>query len=283
MATNYPSALDNGTSLPYPTSTDDLSSPNLAAGQGNQNDATIAVETLVGTNATQTTPTASGNVLQATSTTASEWGLLTSSNVSASTGTGDFVFATSPTLTSPTINTPTITSPSITGSLGNISTGTISASGATTLNSTLAVTGVTTLTGLLTANGGITVPTGQTLVFPNGNYPTNRSNNGTTITETAANIQTGWIAGTVSTANNQLEVTVTFPVAFTNPPIVVCIFGGDQMSGTIAYGTGSDTVQGNVSSKAVDITTTGCHLWAFAPANWAAGNILYWQWIAIGT
>jgi hypothetical protein len=55
------------------------------------------------------------------------------------------------------------------------------------------------------------------------------------------------------------------------------------MSGTIAYGTGSDTVQGNVSSKAVDITTTGCHLWAFAPANWAAGNILYWQWIAIGT
>ncbi len=149
MATNYPSSLDNGTSLPYPTSTDDLSSPNLAAGQGNQNDATIAVETLVGTNATQTTPTASGNVLQATSPTASEWGLLTSSNVSSSTGTGEFVFATSPTLTSPTLNTPTISSPTITGSLGNISTGTITASGLITANNGLTVANNFTATGLV--------------------------------------------------------------------------------------------------------------------------------------
>ena len=153
MATLYPTATDNGTSLPYPSATNDTNSPSLAGGQDNQNDAIIAVESLVGTNSSQTTPTASGNVLQATSATASEWGLLTSSNVSTSTGTGDFVFATSPTLTSPTINSPTITSPSITGSLGNISTGTITASGLITASN-----GLTLPTGaLFTANGGLTV------------------------------------------------------------------------------------------------------------------------------
>ena len=149
MATNYPNSIDNGTSLPYPNSTDDLSSPNLAAGQGNQNDAVIAVETLVGSNATQTTPTAQYNVLQATSATSSEWGLLTLKNVSGSTGTGDFVFATSPTISSPTISSPTISSPTITGSLGNISTGTITASGATTLNGGLTVFSSFTATGLV--------------------------------------------------------------------------------------------------------------------------------------
>ncbi len=164
MATNYPASTDNGTSLPYPSATNDTNSPSLAGGQDNQNDAIIAVETLVGTNATQTTPSSSGNVLQATSATASEWGLLTSSNVSTSTGTGEFVFATSPTLTSPTLNTPTITSPSITGSLGNISTGTINASGLITANS-----GLTLPVGaLFTAGGGLTVPAGQTTSLNGG-------------------------------------------------------------------------------------------------------------------
>ena len=158
MATNYPNSIDNGTSLPYPNSTDDLSSPNLAAGQGNQNDAVIAVETLVGSNATQTTPTAQYNVLQATSATSSEWGLLTLKNVSGSTGTGSFVFATSPTISSPTISSPTISSPTITGSLGNISTGTITSSG------------------LITGNGGatigstLTVNSGTTITYPTGSF-----------------------------------------------------------------------------------------------------------------
>ncbi len=283
MATLYPTATDNGTSLPYPSATNDTNSPSLAGGQDNQNDAIIAIETLVGTNSSQTTPTASGNVLQATSTTASEWGLLTSSNVSSSTGTGEFVFATSPTLTSPTINSPTITNPSITGSLGNISTGTLTASGLITANNGITATGATTLTGLLTANGGITVPAGQSLSFPNGNYPTNRSNNGTNTTETTAKLQTGWVGAVIGTASATASVAVTFPVAFTNPPIVVAIFGGDQASGTIALGNGGNSQQGDVSSKAVSITTTGCVLYAYAPSNWVTGNIVYWQWIAIGT
>lgn len=113
MATNYPSSLDDSTSLPYPTATDNTNSPSLAGGQDNQNDAVIAVETLVGTNSSQTTPTAQYNVLQATSASASEWAKLTSNNVSSATGSGSFVFATSPTITGATLTTPTINNPTL--------------------------------------------------------------------------------------------------------------------------------------------------------------------------
>ena len=149
MATNYPTSLDNGTSLPYPSSTDDTNSPSLTGGQDNQNDALIAVETLLGNNTTQTTPTAQYNVLQADSATSNVWGLITSNNVSSSTGSGGFVLATSPTISSPTISSPTISSPTITGSLGNISTGTITASGAITANGGLTVSSSFTATGLV--------------------------------------------------------------------------------------------------------------------------------------
>ena len=143
--------------MPYPSAQDDTNSPSLAGGQDNQNDALIAVQTLLGNNTTQTTPTDQYNVLQAGSATSNVWGKITSNNVSSSTGSGGFVLATSPTISSPTISSPTISSPTITGSLGNISTGTITASGATTLNSTLSVSGTSTLTGAVTANGGLTV------------------------------------------------------------------------------------------------------------------------------
>lgn len=213
MATNYPSSLDNGTSLPYPTSTDDLSSPNLAAGQDNQNDATIAVETLVGTNATQTTPTASGNVLQATSATASEWGLLTSSNVSASTGTGSFVFATNPTLTSPTINTPTITSPSITGSLGNISTGAINASGLITASGGFS-TGSVNYAALLS-----TIFSGQVTSYTNSG-----SAGGTFSYVNIGGIKLLWgfSASNLIGSNPGSNYVINFPASFfTTPPVAV--------------------------------------------------------------
>lgn len=74
MATNFPTSIDDGTSLPYPSSTDDLSSPNLAAGQGNQNDAVIAVETKVGTGSASQTPTA-GYILRSTTDGESTWDL----------------------------------------------------------------------------------------------------------------------------------------------------------------------------------------------------------------
>lgn len=72
--TNYPTSIDNGTSLPYPTSTDTLSSPDLSGGQDNQNDALIAVETKLGTGSS----TPSGTyALVSTGTGSSAWSLAT--------------------------------------------------------------------------------------------------------------------------------------------------------------------------------------------------------------
>lgn len=172
MATAYPTAIDTaGGYLPNPGSNNDRNNPSLASGQDNQNSAIIALESLIGTNASQTTPSAQYNILQATSSSASEWGLLTINNVSSSTGTGDFVFATSPTLTTPTLSSPTIDTPTFSGSLGSISTSTITASGAITGNggistTTISASGNTTLSGTLsvtdqtTLQGSTAIPAG---------------------------------------------------------------------------------------------------------------------------
>jgi len=73
MAINYPTSLDNGTSLPYPSSTDTLSSPNLSGLADNLNDAIIALETKLGiADANSQTPIA-GNLLASTATGESSW------------------------------------------------------------------------------------------------------------------------------------------------------------------------------------------------------------------
>jgi len=110
MATNFPTSLDNSTSLPYPTSTSDTNSPSLAGGQDNQNDAVIAAQTKLGIGSSVA---ASNQVLTGTGAGQSNWQLLTSANVTLATGSGAFVFGTGPTITSPTINTPTINNPTL--------------------------------------------------------------------------------------------------------------------------------------------------------------------------
>jgi len=108
MATNYPTSLDNSTSLPYPSSTSARNAPSLAGGQDNQNDSLIAIQTKLGIGSS--TPT-SGKFLTGTGTGTSSW----ANTVPAGTvvGTSDSQTLTNKTLTSPTISSPTITNATI--------------------------------------------------------------------------------------------------------------------------------------------------------------------------
>ena len=108
MATNFPTSLDNSTSLPYPSSTSARNAPSLAGGQDNQNDSLIAIQTKLGIGSS--TPT-SGKFLTGTGTGTSSW----ANTVPAGTvvGTSDSQTLTNKTLTSPTISSPTITNATI--------------------------------------------------------------------------------------------------------------------------------------------------------------------------
>lgn len=209
MATNYPQALDNSTSLPYPTATSATNSPSLSGGQDNQNDAVIAVQTLLGTNSSQTSPSGSNYVLQAVSTTANTWGLLTAANTATLSGSGAFVFGNSPTINSPNLISPNIANVTFTGSLGAINTSTITASGLISAN------------GGLIASGTITLPSGS--IIPNNLVSgTGSSWTWQSWTPTWTNLTVG--NGTVTATYIQIGATVFFNVDV--------IFGSSSSMGT---------------------------------------------------
>lgn len=140
MATNFPTSLDNSTSLPYPSAGNFTNAPSLAGLNDNQNDAVIATQTKIGTGAS--TPT-SGKFLTGTGTGTSAW----ANTVPAGTvvGTSDSQTLTNKTLTSPTISSPVITNATITTDL---------ITGYTTSN-TGTVYGIPITTGVINSAGTI--------------------------------------------------------------------------------------------------------------------------------
>lgn len=106
MATNFPTSLDDGTSIPNPTGTNTQNSPDHAALHSNTGDGLKAVEAKLGIGAS--TPVVS-RLLFGTGTGTSAWTQLTSAQLAASlsdeTGTGSAVFATTPTLVTPKVDT----------------------------------------------------------------------------------------------------------------------------------------------------------------------------------
>jgi hypothetical protein len=273
MATNYPISIDTGTSLPYPTATDNTNSPSLSGGQDNQNDAIIALESLVGTNSTQTTPSAQYNVLQATSGTASEWGFLTVNNVSSSTGTGDFVFATSPTISSPTISSPTISSPTITGSLGNVSTGTITANGLITGSNGLDISGgtITLPSGSITfADLLSTIFSGQVTTYTNGGTA-----GGTGYYVNIGGIKLCWgqtiFQNSAANFGTGSYYSIDFPSGFFN-----------SITGAVSSVINTYAV-GNQSVAAVGLPSTASWSLYFMQAGSVSGAQLEASWIVIGS
>lgn len=114
-------------------------------------------------------------------------------------------------------------------------------------------------------------------------YLIKRSNNGTNITESAALIQTGWGAVVLGGTQSVVTANITFPVPFTNTPIINVTPAGDQASGAVALGNGGNNVQGYIGAKHHTDTPTGTVAYLWAPTgSWAAGNIVYYTWTAIG-
>lgn len=108
MATNFPASLDDGTTLPNPTSGSAPNSPSHSNLHSTANDAVKALEAKVGTGAS--TPT-NNTFLTGNGTGTSVWSKVVPTGTVV--GTSDIQTLTNKTLTSPTINTPTITNPTI--------------------------------------------------------------------------------------------------------------------------------------------------------------------------
>lgn len=107
MATNYPTSLDNGTSLPSPTGSNTQNNPDHASQHSTANDAIKALEAKLGIGST--TPSSTGLFLIPTGAGTTAWSAITSAQLAATlsdeTGTGSAVFATTPTLVTPKVDT----------------------------------------------------------------------------------------------------------------------------------------------------------------------------------
>ena len=283
MATNFPTSLDNSTSLPYPSSGNFTNAPSLAGLNDNQNDALIATQTKLGIGAS--TPT-SGKFLTGTGTGTSAWANTVPSGTVV--GTSDSQTLTNKTLTSPTISSPVITNATIstdlitgyttsnTGTVYGIpvTTGVINTAG--TINgaslvgasvATAAIASSAITTALINNNAVTSSKLAYGLVYQRqGGNATNWYTAGTTNYSSPntgnTNIQVGSIA--VSTASDQV---VTFPVAFTNAPIVTA---------TVAQ-----AASNNAWCAVNSVTNTGFKIRTFN----TSGTQIYTEtanWIAVG-
>lgn len=157
MATNFPASLDNSTSLPYPSATDDTNSPSLAGGQDNQNDAVIAVQTKLGIGSSAQTPVA-GMLLYSATNGESAWSF-PAPNID----TGDLVTLNAvQTLTNKNLTDSTNTFPAFTlGPTGSTNNNVAVFSGTTggvLADSGIASSSLATLTGSQTLTNKLVVP-----------------------------------------------------------------------------------------------------------------------------
>lgn len=104
--TNFPTSLDDGSSLPNPSATDKTNNPDHAGLHGDTNNAIKALEAKLGIGAS--TPVAN-RIMFGDGTGTSAWTQLTSAQLAASlsdeTGIGAAVFANTPTLVTPKVDT----------------------------------------------------------------------------------------------------------------------------------------------------------------------------------
>lgn len=262
--------------------TDTLAAAGHTALHNNDRDEIRALASKLGTGSS--TP-AAGQVLRSTGAATSLWGAVSlttdvtgvlpqgsgGTGTTSASGTGAAVYQSSPTISTPTITTPTISD--FTNSNHDHS----NAAGGGNLG-TVTATSLTTNT--ISANGANHV---SLSAGPNKLVKTTllRQDNTTNTYQMGNSVMlTGWgviVPGVTDTATEA----VTFGVTFAQPPILTMTAGGDHAS-SATYGSGGNNVQGRIDGKAYGITTTGFTAYMIAAGNWAAGNTVFYQWVAIG-
>jgi hypothetical protein len=184
------------------------------------------------------------------------------------------------TFTNKTLTSPAITNGSITGT--TITTDAIIGQSAAT-NGT--VYGLSISSGKVGTNGVITASITDSAVTGAkiGSYKALRQDDTTNSTETSARVLTGWGVITPGVANSGSE-TITFVSAFSSRPIIVITSGGDNAAAT-TYGSGAINVKDAVIFTAGSITTTNfvASFKVRDASNYAAGNTVFYQWMAIGS
>lgn len=141
----------------------------------------------------------------------------------------------------------------------------------------------TMLSGPNTINGNVLQNASVTGVQL-ASYLTQRNNNGANVIEQAAIIQTGWVAVHISGSQTNATSAVTFPIPYTNVPIVIATFGGDTAGNTSTLGAGGANVQAAMG-MARSVTTTGASITANtgnSSNTWPSGTTVYIHWFAIG-
>mgnify|MGYP003575215467 CR=1 FL=1 len=116
------------------------------------------------------------------------------------------------------------------------------------------------------------------------NLPAVRHNSTTKTPQDDIRVEYGWGAMTFGSTTSSISETVTFNTPFTERPIVMIAFGGDQPSGIEALGSGGNLIHLGVSAKAhsVALNSFVAHVFNTAGGNFNSGNIVYYHWIAIG-
>lgn len=272
MAINFPTSLDDSSTLPDPGSGSLVSVVDHALLHDSENAAIKALEAKVGTGAA--TPT-STNILRGNGTGTSTWGKLVlttdvtgtlpaangGTGVTTSTGSGNNVLSTGPTTSggtfggSPAITTPTITTPTI-ADFTNSNHDHTNAVGGGNLNGTNAITAATVNDARLIYGKVRSRQGGST---------TNWQTTGTTTYDYSATntfIQTGSIACTSG------AVTVTFPTAFNQIPVV---YANTSSAGSV-----------NSTTIVKSITATNFVIYQLVVSTGAGATTETANWIAVG-
>jgi hypothetical protein len=196
MATNFPGSLDNSTSLPNPTATNDTNSPSLSSGQTVQNGAVIAIETKVGTGASSQTSVAN-SVLLGDGTGTSHWGPVTSAYVNTSTGTGAFVLANGPGIVGATINSSTINNPTLNVDtiVGYTTTAQGTAYGAAFNNGALTLPNTSTALSIPATNATVSIPGAGATINMTGSSGTANISKINAVTDLTIGNATALVAG----------------------------------------------------------------------------------------